>query len=220
MLVPTSPNAAIATETLLEAFADFLNFDVSAGDAAYDTLNTYRRQVQQFVNWCDRNNLHPAAASKEDIKHYRHWMVKTKRFKPATIALKLSVVRRFYQAAVERGLISLNPVLGVNPPKEKRDPAERITYLEKAELEQLFQAIPNDGTLKALRDKTLFAIAALEGPRTIELHRASLGDIVRQGDNLGIRVEGKRNRRIVPLTPEIARLLQAYLDAANKREKS
>jgi integrase/recombinase XerD len=212
--IATQPsNPAIATTNLLEVFADFLNIDVSAGDAASDTLYTYRRQVQQFVDWCDRQKINPAEVTKDDIKHYRRWMIENKKFKPATVALKLSVVKRFYQAAVEKGLIPINPAVGIKPPREKRDPAEKITYLEKAEVEKFLEAIPQDGTLKAARDKALLAIMALEGPRTVELHRANISDVVKQGGNLGIRVEGKRNIRIVPLTPDIADILMNYLEA-------
>jgi integrase/recombinase XerD len=211
-ITPQPSNLAVTTANLLEVFAEFLNIDVGAGDAASDTLNTYRRQVQQFVDWCDRKKIHPAEVTKDDIKHYRRWMVEKKKFKPATIALKLSVVKRFYQAAVEQGLITINPAVGVKPPKEKRDPAERISYLEKAEVEQFLEAIPQDGTLKAARDKALLAIMTLEGPRTVELHRANISDLVRQGGNMGIRVEGKRNIRVVPLTPDIANLLMIYLE--------
>ncbi len=212
--IATQPsNPAIATTNLLEVFADFLNIDVSAGDAASDTLYTYRRQVQQFVDWCDRQKINPAEVTKDDIKHYRRWMIENKKFKPATVALKLSVVKRFYQAAVEKGLIPINPAVGIKPPREKRDPAEKITYLEKAEVEKFLEAIPQDGTLKAARDKALLAIMALEGPRTVEQHRANISDVVKQGGNLGIRVEGKRNIRIVPLTPDIADILMNYLEA-------
>lgn len=212
-LTSESSSLVVTTANLLEVFAEFLNIDVGAGDAASDTLNTYRRQVQQFVDWCDRQKIHPAEVTKDDIKHYRRWMIEKKKFKPATVALKLSVVKRFYQAAVEKGLIPINPAVGVKPPREKRDPAERITYLEKTEVETLLEAIPNDGTLKAVRDKALLAIMALEGPRTVELHRANISDVVKQGGNLGIRVEGKRNIRIVPLTSDIANILMNYLDA-------
>ncbi len=203
----------VTTANLLEVFAEFLDIDVSAGDAASDTLNTYRSQVQQFVEWCYAKKINPGEVTKEDIKHYRRWMVEKKKFKPATVALKLSVVKRFYQAALEKGLIAINPAVGVKPPREKRDPAERITYLEKAEVEKFLEAIPQNGTLKAARDKALLAIMALEGPRTVELHRANISDVVRQGGNLGIRVEGKRNIRIVPLTPDIANILMNYLEA-------
>ncbi|MGL5083840.1 MAG: tyrosine-type recombinase/integrase [Microcoleaceae cyanobacterium] len=213
------PNALIPTDELLAAFADFLEIDVGAGDASKDTLTTYQRQLLQFLIWCDRHQLPPATVTKEGIKKYRRWMVDTKKFKPATIALKLSVVRRFYQAAVDKGLLSMNPATGVKPPREKRDPAERITYLEQDEVEQLFATIPNDGTLKTSRDRVLIAIMALEGPRTVELHRANIADIVKQGRNLGIRVEGKRSIRVVPLTPDIAELLNCYLEIRESEEQ-
>ncbi len=212
MLTTTSPEITpVTTNSLLVVFAEFLDIDVSAGDAAADTLKTYSRQLQQFLNWCDRSELNPATVTKDDIKRYRRWAIEKKRYKPATIALKLAVVRRFYQAALEKGLIPINPAAGVKPPREKRDPAEKITYLEKNEVETLLQTVPNDGTLKAARDKAILALMVLEGTRTVELHRANISDLVRQGKNLGVRVEGKRSIRVVPLTSEIARLLVDYL---------
>lgn len=212
MLAPTSTSDFVTTDRLLAVFADFLEIDVSAGDAASDTLHTYRRQLVQYVQWCESQQLEPATATKEDIKRYRRWAIETRGFKPATIALKLSVVRRFYQAAVEHGLIPINPAAGVKPPREKRDPADRITYLESGEVETLFAAVKRDGSLKAVRDLALLAIMTLEGPRTVEMHRANLGDVIRQGQNTGVRVEGKRNIRVVPLTPQIAGLLMDYIN--------
>ncbi|MEL7038817.1 MAG: tyrosine-type recombinase/integrase [Cyanobacteria bacterium J06592_8] len=217
-LTPQPLNSLVTIDELLEVFADFMEIDVGAGDAATDTLITYKRQLIQFLDWCDRNHLHPAEISKNDIKKYRRWMVDKKGFKPATIALKLSVVRRFYQAAIDHGLLTINPATGVKAPKEKRDPAEKVTYLEADEVEQLLTGIVDDGTLKAARDRVLLAILTLEGPRTVELHRANIGDIVRQGKNWGIRVEGKRNIRIVPLTPEIAEILNVYLERREEVE--
>lgn len=213
MLAATTPPqiTSVTTNSLLVVFAEFLDIDVSAGDAAADTLKTYSRQLQQFLSWCDRQELNPAILTKDDVKKYRRWMINQKQYKPATIALKLAVVRRFYQAAVDKGLLPFNPASGVKPPKEKCDPAEKITYLEKAEVETLLRTVPNNGTLKAARDKALLAIMALEGTRTIELHRANISNLVRQGKNLGVRVEGKRSIRVVPLTPDIAHLLVNYL---------
>lgn len=203
--------STVTTNNLLVVFGEFLDIDVSAGDASVDTLKTYTRQLYQFLQWCDRYQLNPVTLIKDDIKRYRHWMIKQKQYKPATIALKLSVVRRFYQAAVEKGLIGVNPAAGVKPPREKFDPAEKITYLEQEEVETLLGVIPRDGSLKSARDRAMLAIMALEGTRTVELHRADIANLVRQGQNLGIRVEGKRSIRVVPLTPDIATLLVDYL---------
>jgi site-specific recombinase XerD len=126
-------------------------------------------------------------------------------------------VRRFYQAAVEKGLIAINPAAGVKPPREKFDPAEKITYLEAEEVEILFRTVPHDGSLKSTRDRLILGVMALEGTRTVELHRADIASVVRQGKNLGVRVEGKRSIRVVPLTPDLARLLVEYL---HQRETS
>jgi site-specific recombinase XerD len=206
-----APQISLTTNNLLVVFAEFLDIDVSAGDASADTLKTYTRQLYQFLQWCDRRQLNPVTIVKDDVKKYRHWMIKQQQYKPATIALKLAVVRRFYQAAVEKGLIAINPAAGVKPPREKFDPAEKITYLEAEEVEVLFGTVPQDGSLKSARDRLMLGIMALEGTRTVELHRADIASVVRQGKNLGVRVEGKRSIRVVPLTPDLARLLVEYL---------
>lgn len=195
------------------AFLEFLQLDVANGDAANDTVNTYSSRTRQYLSWCHSQGLNPALATSEELKTYRHYLIKEKRQKPATIALTLSVLRRFYAAALSKGLIKENPAVGIKPPKEKVDAAERITYLEEEELQQFLATIPNDGSLKSWRDRSLLAIMALQGPRTVELHRANFGDLVRNGRNWGLRVEGKSSIRTIPLRPDIAKVLWQYLEA-------
>ena len=202
---------------LRDAFANFLRLDIASGDAAADTLNTYVSQIKQYWQWCLARDLDPARASRAEVKEYRRFLVEEKGYKPATISLKLTVVRRFYAAAVEQGLVATNPALGLKPPREKKDPAEKINYLESHELKTLLHSLADDGSVKAKRDRLLISIMALEGPRTIEMHRANIADLVQQGGNLGIRVEGKRSIRVVPLTPYLADLLKDYLQARKEQ---
>ena len=177
------PTVLPTKEALLNAFADFLILDVANGDAAPDTVNTYRRRLVQYISWCDRQEINPALATKNDIKIYRRYLIEEKGQKPATISLTLSVIRRFYTAAVAAELIRENPAMGIKPPREKQGAAERITYLNEIELKQFLAAIPNDGSIKSLRDRALMAIMALQGPRTVEMHRASVEDLVRCSSN-------------------------------------
>lgn len=44
-------------------------------------------------------------------------------------------------------------------------------------------------------------------------HRASVEDLVRYSANWGLRVEGKRSIRTIPLRPDLARVLWEYLEA-------
>lgn len=207
----------LTIEQLQNAFADFLRLDIAAGDAADDTLRTYVSQIKQYFAWCFDYQVNPATVTRTDIKEYRRFLVEVKNYKPATIGLKLTTVRRFYDAAVEQGLMSVNPVVGVKPPRDKKDPAEKINYLESHELKLLLHSLVDDGSIKAKRDRLLIAIMALEGTRTIEMHRASIGDLVQQGSNIGIRVEGKRSIRVVPLTPYLTDLLKDYLQTRKKK---
>ena len=198
-------------QQLQQLFHDFLDKDIANGDATPDTVRTYLTQIRQYCHWCLQRGVDVAQASISDLKAYRHWMVEVRRYKPATIALKLAAVRRFYQAAIHQGWLSFNPALGIQPPREKLDRAEKITYLEAEEVQIFLDAIPDTGDLKSLRDRFLLSVMVVEGCRTVEMHRANLSSLVQQGPELGIRVEGKRNIRVVPLTPQLRQLLIAYL---------
>jgi len=147
-------SSRVSTATLLHAFAEFLRLEVAQGDAAPDTVETYHRIVGHYLAWCEATARVPAHATPDTVKAYRRSLIEEHGHKPASVALKLTVLRRFYQAAKERGLISDNPAAGVKAPRDKTDPAERITYLEEGELTHLLASIPQDGTMKSLRDRT------------------------------------------------------------------
>ena len=208
------------TEALQECFVDFLNLEVASGDAAPDTVTTYRRRISPYLNWCAANDLSPALATPEDVKAYRHYLIKERGQKPATIALTLLVIRRFYAAAITKGLVKDNPAMGVKPPRDKVDAAERLTYLEEGERRQFLASLPHDGSLKSWRDLALIGIMSLQGPRTVELHRANFGDLRRSGDNWGLRVEGKGSIRTVPLRSDLAEVLWQYLKAREEAGES
>lgn len=200
------------TELLRQAFEQFLQLDVAEGDASADTVITYQRRINQYLRWCDAQGLAPAIATADDIKTYRRDLIAAKQ-QPATIALSLVVLRRFYACAVAKGFVRENPAIGIKSPRAKVDRAETLSFLEPSELAQLLAAVPQDDQLKSRRDRALLALMGLQGPRTVELHRANVGDLVQQGSHWGLRVEAKRHRRTVPLRSDIAAVLWQYLDA-------
>ncbi|MGL5806637.1 MAG: tyrosine-type recombinase/integrase, partial [Xenococcaceae cyanobacterium] len=206
---------------LIEAWQDFLESEVGSGAATGDTLRTYNTQIKQYLNWCYSRRVAPITAQRKDIKAYRHHLV-VKGYKKATISLKLTAVRQFYQAAIEAELMTINPAVGIKPPHVKVAPSAKVKYLQIEEVDRLLATVSQtnpigkvgiDNQIKPLRDLALVEIMVYEGARPIELHRANIGDIRQQGDRLGISVSSKRSERIVPLTPQIASLLLNYLDA-------
>ena len=207
----SAPAFALAADELIAAFTNFLQFDIGSGGASAETIRTYWCEVRFYLLWCQTNQLQPLAATREQIKIYRHHLIQTK-YKPATISLKLVAIARMYDAAIEYGLLSHNPVWGIKPPKQRGDPADRITYLNATEAQTLIQApLAKATALKILRDQLLLGMMTLEGVRSMEMHSANVGDIVRTPAGVGLTVASKRQQRIVPLIPDLVDLLDRYL---------
>ncbi len=179
---------------------------------------TYWHQVKQYLEWCRSSSIDPRAATRETIKIYRWWLSEQRGYKPKTIAIKLTAVSRLYDAAMEYGLMGSNPAWGIKPPTQSIDPAARITYLEQGEATTLLQSISNNLPLKTLRDKLLLGVMTLEGTRTVEMHRLNVGDVVRQGQRVGLKVSSKRHTRVVPLTPQLGQILEEYLSVRRERD--
>ena len=209
--------------TLEDIFAKFLQLEVGDGAASEDTIRNYLSQTKQYLNWCGDNLLAPIEAEPEDIKLYRQYLVQSE-YANSTIATKLNIVRIFYNAVRASGIIVTNPAAKVKAPKDRKDPAARITFMEAEELKflldyiqsQLEGAKTNKQRLVLLRDRALFGIMSLEGCRTVEMHQLQVSDIVRQGIKTGLQVSAKRASRIVPLTKNLASWLDEYLQMRRK----
>ena len=214
--IPSAAPFVLNADELLAAFTNFLTFDVGSGGASAETIRTYWCEVRYYLLWCETNQLQPLTVTRDRIKIYRHHLVQ-KKYKPTTISLKLVAVSRMYDAAMEYRLLTVNPVWGVKPPKQRSDPAERITYLTATEAQAFLQApLAKPTSLKTLRDQLLLGMMTLEGARTMEVHRADIKDIVRGSMGVGITVTSKQQQRIVPLIPDLVELLDRYLLARRK----
>jgi integrase/recombinase XerC/integrase/recombinase XerD len=191
--------------------AEWLKLDVANGDACVDTIRTYRSHFEGWLVWCRANFILPGQATIEAVKMYRQEMV-TSGAKTTTISLKLTTIRRFYQAAVDRGFLQTNPAAGVRPPRERRAVKERIKHLSAGEAELLFRAVPDDAKLKSLRDRALIALMALEGLRRVEVVRACVSDIESMPDGeIRLLVHGKGKERYTYPREDTTAALRNYL---------
>ena len=211
LVTSSAPPFVLDANELIAAFTNFLQFDVASGGASAETIRTYWCEAKQYLLWCETNQLQPLTVTRDAIKIYRYYLVEQK-YKPATISLKLVTISRMYDAAMEYGLLSQNPVWGVKAPKRRGDPADSITYLTAAEAQTLLQApLAKSTPLKVLRDRFLLGLMTLEGVRSMEAYRANVGDIRRDPAGVGITVMSKRQQRVVPLIPDLVDLLDRYL---------
>jgi len=193
-----------------QAFATFLRLEVAQGAASLDTQRGYWSQVRAWAAWCQAQACCVVTASAPAVKAYRQALVEAG-YQAASIAHKLAVLRRLYAAAIAQGLRADNPALGVHPPRDRRA-AELLPCLAEGELLRLLAAVPRTATGPVLRDRALLALLAVQGLRTVEVARANVEDLY-DGDPVVLRVRGKTRDRLLPLRPDLAAVLQAYLAA-------
>jgi site-specific recombinase XerD len=215
-LVRSKPSQPNLSHDFDRIFADFLRIDVANGDASPDTIRGYRTQVESWVSWCKSQSINPSQATTEDVKAYRQDLVSAK-YKPASIAHRLVILRRFYQAAVNAGLRADNPAAGVRPPREKRA-AEDFGYLSEVELTLLLRSVPDAYKEKNLRDRAMLALLGLQGLRTIEIERANVDDLQPRGETTALLVHGKGRDRLVYLRPDVLDALNEYLSLRSRVE--
>lgn len=196
---------------VIKAAEEWFRLDVANGDARQDTLATYVGHLAQWFSWCKDSRVPPAAASPDDIKRYRADLVNKER-KHSTIALKLTIIRRFYQGAVDRKLIAVNPADKIKAPKD-REAREKKKHLSGGETELLFRSVVGN-TLRSQRDRLLLVMMTIEGLRRVEVVRMNLEDLRDLDDpvEFKILVHGKGRDAYIYPREETAKMLTAYLD--------
>lgn len=189
-VIPEALSASVTYPALIDQAAEWFALDVANGDARQDTISTYVSQLNHWLDWCRLNDVDPGSATADHLKGFRQQLVQSGAAH-ATISLKLTTVRRFYDGAVSRGLLESNPVNGIRAPRKRTADAEIIKCLTAGEAERLFEAIPHDHRLKNLRDRAMAALMVLEGLRRIEVCRANVNDIEETESGVRILVHGK-----------------------------
>ena len=202
-----SYRAGLTYEDHQKIFDEIIYFDVASGDARPDTIKSYRSHLQQFLAWCEKEDHAPARMGKWDIKRYRKELL-NQGLAYGTVALKLTVLRRFFQGLIERDYISDNPALGVSPPRD-RAPDDNIKYLTAEEVERFLAQVRKSRGLRGLRDRAMIAMMLLEGWRVVEVARASVENINFAEEEILTRGKGK-NAFIYPRRDTLI-LLKEYL---------
>lgn len=216
-LIGVENEVTITQPGFMGAFADFLRLDVANGDASMDTIRGYKTQVGAWMNWCAASEINPSSATQRDIKVYRQHLVSAG-YKPSSIAHKLTIIRRFYAAAVDGGLRPDNPAAGVKPPKDKRS-QDDFHYLTEVDITLLFRAVGKGKSEKELRDKAIIAMLGLQGLRTVEIERANIEDLKINNEHVSFLIRGKNHDRVIYLRPDVADILSQYLAARGYADK-
>ncbi len=202
-------------DDVFKAFSRFVQVHIAQGDATDDTIRAYYREIDFWVQWCRNHRIDVAQARRIHVEMYREEM-KRQGLRINTRSHKLSIVRRFYDSAIEAGLRDNNPAAGVRGGKDQTPGEEKIKSLTGAALSRLLEVIPTD-TLIGKRDRAIIALMAIHGLRRVEIERMDEDSILIQDDLISVEVKGKANRmRQIYLRPDTYRAIADYTTHKHK----
>ena len=207
--LPKAVDAVTEEEFLADPFP-YMKLTTRTKNPSKDTEATYRSHMNQFLSWCKELDCSPFILTKEQLSYFRDWLLNCG-LKPATVALKLTVIRHFYTTAISYGFTSSNPALrlAIKSPTEKAPPKKSLTT---EEVSHLFSFFPEEDSVRVLRDKLLLSFMVLEGLRIVELHEMNESDI-----NLPLRSIRIGRQTIYPRDDTFT-LLSHYLTSKKVRQ--
>ncbi len=187
---------------LIDRFIDNIWMHDGLGE---HTLNSYRTDLEKLVEYLTTKKIILADVSHADLESYLAFRHQNKLSARST-ARSLSSFRRFYQYALEAGIVTTDPTAKIASPKWGRPLPHTIS---EQEVEKLLSA-PDLEEPIGIRDLAMLELMYASGLRVSELINLEFSQIsLVQGV---LRVVGKgRKERLVPFGESASNALESYL---------
>ena len=184
---------------------EYLNYLKNTKKSSNNTIQAYRRDLNFFFEYLNKNNMDYLKVSYDDVQKYMEEPNGEGR-KAASVSRRLATLRSFYGFLLKKKLIKAIPTNKINMPKiEKKAPM----VLTSDEVEILLSQ-PKSNDLKGIRDKAMLEFAYATGMKVSEIINLDLKD-VNLVDSYVVCNEGY-SKRVVPLGRISKEALVEYLD--------
>lgn len=184
---------------------EYLNYLKNTKKSSNNTIQAYRRDLNFFFEYLNKNNMDYLKVSYDDVQKYMEELNGEGR-KAASVSRRLATLRSFYGFLLKKKLIKVIPTNKINMPKiEKKAPM----VLTSDEVEILLSQ-PKSNDLKGIRDKAMLEFAYATGMKVSEIINLDLKD-VNLVDSYVVCNEGY-SKRVVPLGRISKEALVEYLD--------
>ena len=185
----------------------FLKFIETEKKLSNNTLQSYRRDLQQFQDYLNENSIRYTHVHEEHIRNYIEELQKIGK-KPSTISRCIASIRSFYQFLVRKSKVKEDPTEKIQSPKiEKRVPS----VLTSKEVELLLEQ-QDSVDLKGIRDKAMLEFAYATGMRVTEIISLNMDDI--HIDEGYVVCKNGSKQRTIPLGKMCEKALTEYIEHA------
>ena len=202
--------AATAIETFLELMS-------AERGAAQNTLDSYRRDLEDAASFCAAESVQLPLATPDMIRAYLD-DISTRGFAATSQARRLSALRQFFRFLYTENFRGDDPTSTLDTPRKDRalpkimSEADVAKLLARAEAETKEEEGPATARLRSLRLHALLEILYATGLRVSEL--VGLPVSVARQDSRVLVVRGKGSKdRMVPLSAKARDAMAEYLAA-------
>ena len=191
-------------EKHIKLFLEFLQDDKKLSN---NTLQSYRRDIEQYRDYIQNNKINYLKVDGEDLQEYLKKLQEMGK-KTSTISRNLASIRSFYQFLLRIKKVKHDPTDGIQSPKvEKKAPS----VLTSKEVELLLEQ-PKDVDLKGTRDKAMLEFAYATGMRVTEIISLDIEDVnIEEGF---ISCKSANRQRNIPLGSISIAALREYINDA------
>jgi integrase/recombinase XerD len=206
-------SSANSNERVLFAFLDYLK--VEKGLARL-SVTAYRRDLQQFAEHLENRRRTLAKAKREDVREFLERLL-TNEVDGRSVARKLSALRHFYKYLLLDRIISEDPTLNIETPKQWKVLPKALSREEAGQVMKAELVHPDSKLGAALwaRDRAMMEMLYAGGLRVSELVNVKLEDVKLDLGYALVRGKGDKDR-IVPLGRPAVEAISEYLSGARR----
>lgn len=186
-----------------DAYKDYL--EVERGYSEYTLLN-YINDIDEFMMYLAKNKFKGVCNCTVNIARFYLMYLNDKKYKPTSIARKLSSLRGFYRFMVSEGYVKMNIFNEVNSPKKGKLLPKQL-YVD--EIEAMFDSI-DCKTVIGMRNYCLLEMLYDTGMRVSEICNLELTDVDFSMHIIKVFGKGKKER-IVPMIEPLESAIRDYL---------
>ncbi len=191
--------------------SEFESYLVDVKKVSDNTLESYMRDVNQYVSFLNKNGLSDNDSSEQTVEGVNAFLEHLRSMKKssATITRMLASVRSYYQFLMQQGIVASNPAKQIKLERSKKKIPEVLTDKEIVEL--LNQ--PDLSDFKGIRDKAMLELLYATGIRVSELINLNVDDVFLARNQRGeVICRGGKNERSVPIHSIAVNALLDYVE--------
>jgi integrase/recombinase XerD len=205
----------------------FLDMIATERNASKNTLDAYRRDLDDYAEFLGGKKSDFAKADTQTIRNYLSALAK-RELAAASVARKLSAIRQLHRFLYTEGLRKDDPSAVLEGPRRGRPLPKVMSVAEVTKLLATAHELATQGgdtkeanvrRLRALRLAALLELLYASGLRVSELIALPVSAARTKSDAIIVRGKGNKER-LVPIGDAAKRAMKAYLDACGDKEKA